>query len=85
MLFETVQIGDVVVVHAAQTIPVDGTVTSGHARVDQRALTGESLPVEKEAGHDVFAGTLLLSGRICIQVDCEAALPAEAPCGKSRQ
>ena len=85
VLFETVQLGDVVVVHAGQTIPVDGTVTSGHARVDQRALTGESQPVEKEAGHDVFAGTLLLSGRICIQVDCEAALPAEAPCGKSRQ
>jgi Cu2+-exporting ATPase len=79
--FEQVQVGDVVVVHAGATIPVDGTVTSGQARVSQRALTGESQPVEKEAGHDVFAGTILLSGQLSIQVEKAGADTVAAQIG----
>jgi len=67
--FDSLQIGDVVVIQAGQTIPVDGTIISGTANVDQRALTGESQPVEKEAGDSVFASTLSLSGKIYIEVE----------------
>lgn len=66
---ESIQKQDVVVVNAGEIIPVDGVVTWGLASVDQHSLTGESQPVEKEAGGQVFATTLLLSGRILINVE----------------
>jgi Cu2+-exporting ATPase len=67
--FDSLQIGDIVVIQAGQTIPVDGMITSGAATIDQRTLTGESQPVEKEVGEPVFASTLVLSGKIYIQVE----------------
>ncbi|MEZ4713381.1 MAG: heavy metal translocating P-type ATPase [Caldilineaceae bacterium] len=67
--FAQVQVGDTVVVHAGQMIPVDGTITDGMATIDQHMLTGEAQPVEKEAGAPVLASTVLLSGRIHIRVD----------------
>ena len=67
--FETLSVGDMVVVHAGQTICVDGIITGGVASIDERALTGESQPVEKSVGERVFASTILLSGRISIQVE----------------
>ena len=42
--FDALQVGDTVVVHAGQTIPVDGTISDGYASIDQRILTGESQP-----------------------------------------
>jgi Cu2+-exporting ATPase len=66
--FETIQTGDIVIVNAGEIIPVDGIVHSGSASIDQHLLTGESQPVEKESGDKVFAATLLLSGRIAIDV-----------------
>jgi Cu2+-exporting ATPase len=45
--FESLKHGDIVVVNAGETIPVDGTITAGMATVDQHLLTGESQPVEK--------------------------------------
>jgi Cu2+-exporting ATPase len=63
-----VQINDIVLVHAGEVIPVDGTIQSGVASIDQHILTGESQPVEKSIGDEVFASTLLLSGRISILV-----------------
>ncbi len=66
---ENIQRGDIVVANAGEMIPVDGVVTWGLAIVDQHSLTGESQPVEKEAGVRVFAGTLVLSGRILINVE----------------
>ncbi|RLA43710.1 MAG: hypothetical protein DRR42_21380 [Gammaproteobacteria bacterium] len=60
---------DIVVVNAGEIIPVDGTITKGLASVDQHSLTGESQPAEKEAGGNVFATTLVLSGRILIKVE----------------
>ncbi|MEZ4678333.1 MAG: heavy metal translocating P-type ATPase [Caldilineaceae bacterium] len=67
--FEAVQVGDIVVVHAGQMIPVDGRITVGTAAVDQHMLTGESQPVEKSIGDSVLASTVVLSGRLCIAVE----------------
>lgn len=63
------QKGDIVVVSAGETIPVDGLITEGMATVDQHILTGESQPVEKGDGDYVFASTVLLSGRLYIQIE----------------
>ncbi len=52
-----VQIGDIFVVRPGESIPVDGVVTSGGGAVDESALTGESLPVDKAVGDRVFAAT----------------------------
>jgi Cd2+/Zn2+-exporting ATPase len=54
----TVAIGEVVVVRPGEKIPVDGVVVAGLSSVDQAPITGESVPVEKEVGAEVFAGTL---------------------------
>lgn len=67
--FSKLTIGDTVVVNAGESIPVDGTITAGIALVDQHILTGEGQPVEKEQGDQVFASTIVLSGRIYIQVE----------------
>lgn len=65
--FESLKTGDTVMVNAGATIPVDGEITEGFASVDQHILTGEFQPVEKTAGDDVFALTLVVSGKIYIQ------------------
>ena len=59
---EDVRVGDVVVVRSGDSIPVDGVVLSGRASVDQSALTGESVPVEKEAADHVAAATTVAAG-----------------------
>ncbi len=59
---EQVALGDVFVVRPGESVPVDGTVTEGESAVDESALTGESLPVDKAAGSAVSAGTLNQSG-----------------------
>ena len=66
---EQVQVGDTVLVRSGGAIPVDGTVLSGRAAVDQSALTGESIPVEKTAGDTVAAATINREGYLEIQVD----------------
>ena len=65
---EKIQKGDTLVVHMGNVIPFDGTVLDGEAMVNQASLTGESLPVRKEAGGYVYAGTVLEEGEITIQV-----------------
>lgn len=67
--FEQVQRGDLVVVHAGQVIPVDGTICQGMAMIDQHRLTGEAQPAEKGVGDTVLATTLLLNGQIQIKVE----------------
>ncbi|MAG29676.1 MAG: copper-translocating P-type ATPase [Deltaproteobacteria bacterium] len=53
-----VQVGELIVVHPGEKIPVDGRVDSGESRVDEAMLTGESLPVAKHTGDLLFAGTM---------------------------
>lgn len=67
--FDELQKGDLVVTNPGEPIPVDGVVTKGFGSVDQRMLTGEAQPVEKEAGDPVFASTLLLNGRLFVRVE----------------
>lgn len=55
---EKVEVGDVIRVLPGETIPVDGVVLSGQTSVNQAVVTGESLPVDKEAGDDVSSGTV---------------------------
>ena len=59
---EEVQKGDVLIVRSGGKIPVDGVVVSGSAYVEQSALTGESMPVEKNSGDTVMAATIVSSG-----------------------
>ena len=65
---ESVQIGDILRVLPGETIPADGCVASGGGSVDQALLTGESMPVDKAVGDDVFAGTMNLNGSLDIRV-----------------
>ena len=66
---EEVVIGDIVLVRSGGHIPIDGTVVSGTAFVDQSALTGESVPVEVEAGHHVAAATTVSTGYLEIKAE----------------
>ena len=57
-----VQPGDVLIVKAGESVPVDGVVLEGASAVDESALTGESIPVEKQAGDTVIGATINKSG-----------------------
>lgn len=67
--FEALKKNDIVVISAGETIPIDGIITYGIASIDQRILTGEAQPVEKEIGDQVFAMTVILSGRIHVRAE----------------
>ena len=64
---EDVRVGDHVVVRPGEKIPVDGTVVDGTSSVDQSPITGESIPVDKSNGDEVFAGTLNEAGYLEIE------------------
>src|SRR5665811_1827378 len=65
---EDIGVGDVVVVRPGERIPVDGIVIQGFSFVDQAAVTGESIPVRKNRGDDVFAGTINQNGSLEVRV-----------------
>jgi Cd2+/Zn2+-exporting ATPase len=65
---EEIAVGDIVVVRPGERIPVDGRVVRGSSYVDQAAVTGEPIPVRREAGGDVFAGTISQNGSLEVQV-----------------
>jgi Cu+-exporting ATPase len=67
-----VQVGDHVLVKPGARVPVDGIVRDGCSAVDQSALTGESLPVEKGPGDEVLAGSLNQFGALTIEARCVA-------------
>lgn len=66
-------IGDVVRVRPGERLPLDGTVLSGESAIDQAPITGESLPVDKSRGDEVFAGTINQSGELQIRVTAPAS------------
>ena len=66
---EEVRVGDIVIVRSGDAIAVDGTVMEGRASVDQSALTGESIPVEKLPGDTVAAATINTEGYLEFRAD----------------
>lgn len=67
--FEELGVGDIVIASAGETIAVDGLIAQGLASVDQHMLSGESRPIEKAPGDPAYAGTIVLAGRLHIQVE----------------
>jgi Cd2+/Zn2+-exporting ATPase len=65
---EAVQIGDVFRVRPGDRLPLDGVVVSGRSEVDQASLTGESMPVGKSEGDEVFGGTTVGGGALDVRV-----------------
>lgn len=61
---EQVIVGDIIVVRPGERLPVDGVVTEGLTSIDESMLTGESIPVEKMAGNEVFGATINGTGAI---------------------
>lgn len=85
--------GEIVIVRPGELVPADGFVTEGSSHLNESSLTGESLPVSKGAGAEVFAGTLNQSGALEVRVAKLSAdstlakmvrLVAEAQAEKSR-
>jgi Zn2+/Cd2+-exporting ATPase len=70
---EQVAVGETVVVRPGQKIPVDGEIVAGRSTVNQAPITGESVPVEKDPGAEVFAGTLNGEGALEIRATRPAA------------
>lgn len=65
----TLQAGDIVVVKPGEKIPSDGSVLSGSSSVNESAITGESLPVEKAEGEPVFGGSINNEGVLRVRID----------------
>lgn len=66
---DEVEVGDILLVKTGAKIPVDGRVLSGEGSVNEASITGESIPVAKEKGSKVYAGTILDNGTIQIVAD----------------
>jgi Cd2+/Zn2+-exporting ATPase len=64
---DDVRVGDVVIVKPGEKVPLDGRVSAGTSHVNQAPVTGESLPVEKAPGDEVFGGTI--NGRSALEVE----------------
>ncbi|WP_416675390.1 heavy metal translocating P-type ATPase [Egbenema bharatensis] len=62
------QVGDRLLVKPGERIPTDALITDGHSTINQAAITGESIPVEKAIGDEVFAGTLNGNGALQLKV-----------------
>ncbi|WP_298769648.1 heavy metal translocating P-type ATPase [uncultured Shewanella sp.] len=65
---ESLQLDDIVIIKPGQHIPVDGIIINGTTTVDQAPITGESIPVDKQAQDSVFAGTINGDGNIQVSV-----------------
>ncbi len=67
------QVGDEIVVKPGELIPTDGIIVSGYSTINQAAITGESLPIEKTVGEEVFAGTINGYGALQLKLHKPAA------------
>jgi len=67
--------GDVVVVLPGEKVPADGRIVAGRSSIDESMLTGESMPVDRETGDEVFGATVNQQGRIEVEVT-RAEVPA---------
>lgn len=65
---EELTIGQVVLVRAGERLPMDGIIESGIGAIDQSTITGESIPVDKEVGDEVFAGTVNQNAVLTVRV-----------------
>ena len=69
---DDVEVDDVYVVRPGDRLPLDGVVESGESEIDQSSLTGESVPVAKEPGDEVFGGTINETGSLEVRVTRKA-------------
>lgn len=65
--------GNLILVRASENIPADGRIVAGVSTVNQSSITGESLPVDREAGEDVYAGSINGAGTLRIEVTRKAS------------
>src|SRR6202007_3066409 len=65
---EQVHVGDIIAVKSGARVPLDGEIVNGNSSVDQAPITGESMPVEKKQGDQVFAGTINGEGSLEVRV-----------------
>lgn len=68
MAVSELKLGDHVLVKPGERIPIDGVIFKGHSTVDEAAITGESMPVTKEAGAQAYAGTVNLNSPLTIKM-----------------
>lgn len=66
---EQIRLRDIIIVRPGERIPVDGVVISGHSAVDESAITGESIPVEKKQGDSVIGGTIAQEGVLQVRAE----------------
>ncbi|SCY34977.1 heavy metal translocating P-type ATPase [Desulfoluna spongiiphila] len=64
---DSIRAGDLLVVRSGETIAVDGVIRQGATSVDEAAITGESIPVSRRQGDEVFAGTTCVDGFITVE------------------
>jgi len=76
------RVGEVVRVRPGDSIPADGVITSGSGSINQASITGESLPVDRSPGEEVFAGTINLTGVLELRV---ARAGADTTLGRVRE
>lgn len=63
-----IEVGDIMIIKPGQKIAMDGQVIKGHSSVNQAAITGESVPIEKNINDDIFAGTINEEGALEVKV-----------------